>query len=88
MKNSIENMENSNIDFWGHWDSNEFMYSMTADDVDGGILSFEATHPKWSFAKLNEATNILFNINLKLVVSFSNLVFNGRSLSFSFIKIG
>ena len=23
-----------------------------ADDVDGGIVSFEATHPKWSFAKL------------------------------------
>ena len=26
MKNSIENMENSNIDFWGHWDSNEINY--------------------------------------------------------------
>ena len=30
------------------------MYSMAADEVDGGILTFEATHPKWSFAKLNE----------------------------------
>ena len=27
---------------------------MVADDVDGGIVSFEATHPKWSFAKLDE----------------------------------
>ena len=30
------------------------MYSMEADEVDGGILSFTATHPKWSFAQLNE----------------------------------
>lgn len=36
------------------WDSNEFMYSMTADNIDGGIPIFEATHPKWSFAKLDE----------------------------------
>ncbi|MAH43783.1 hypothetical protein CL614_08765 [archaeon] len=43
-----------NSDQFVEWDSNEFMYSMTADDVDGGILSFEATHPKWSFAKLND----------------------------------
>ena len=44
----------ANSDQFVEWDSNEFMYSMTADDVDGGILSFEATHPKWSFAKLND----------------------------------
>jgi len=44
----------ANSDQFVEWDSNEFMYSMTADNVDGGILSFEATHPKWSFAKLNE----------------------------------
>mgnify|MGYP003116102651 FL=1 len=44
----------ANSDQFVEWDSNEFMYSMTADNVDGGILSFEATHPKWSFAKLND----------------------------------
>jgi len=44
----------ANSDQFVDWDSNEFMYSMTADNIDGGILSFEATHPKWSFAKLNE----------------------------------
>jgi len=36
------------------WDSSSFMYSMVADDVDGGILTFTATHPKWSYAKLDE----------------------------------
>ena len=44
----------ANSDQFVEWDSNEFMYSMVADNVDGGILSFEATHPKWSFAKLDD----------------------------------
>jgi len=44
----------ANSDQFLEWDSNEFMYSMVADDVDGGIVSFEATHPKWSFAKLDD----------------------------------
>ena len=44
----------ANSDQFVEWDSNEFMYSMTADNIDGGILSFEATHPKWSFARLTE----------------------------------
>lgn len=43
----------ANSDQYLEWNSNEFMYSMIADDVDGGILTFEATHPKWSFAKTN-----------------------------------
>jgi HAD superfamily hydrolase (TIGR01509 family) len=45
----------ANSDQYIKWNSNEFMYSMIADDVDGGILTFEATHPKWSFAKLNDS---------------------------------
>ncbi len=44
----------ANSDQYIEWDSNEFMYSMVADDIDGGILTFTATHPKWSFAKLNK----------------------------------
>jgi len=27
---------------------------MQETDADGGIVSFTATHPKWSFAKINE----------------------------------
>ena len=26
---------------------------MEADEIDGGMLTFTATHPKWSFAKLD-----------------------------------
>jgi dTDP-glucose pyrophosphorylase len=44
----------ANSDQYLDWNSNEFMYSMIADDIDGGILTFTATHPKWSFAKLNK----------------------------------
>ena len=44
----------ANSDQYIDWDSNEFMYSMVADNVDGGIPTFKATHPKWSFAKLDE----------------------------------
>ena len=52
--NNDEPLVISNSDQVFEWDSNEFMYSMVADEVDGGILTFEATHPKWSFAKLGE----------------------------------
>ena len=44
----------ANSDQYIDWESNEFMYSMTADEIDAGILTFTATHPKWSFAKLNK----------------------------------
>ena len=30
------------------------MYKFTDKNIDGGIISFKSTHPKWSFAKLNE----------------------------------
>jgi HAD superfamily hydrolase (TIGR01509 family) len=36
------------------WDSSEFLYKMQETNSDGGILTFKSTHPKWSFAKLDE----------------------------------
>jgi beta-phosphoglucomutase-like phosphatase (HAD superfamily)/dTDP-glucose pyrophosphorylase len=44
----------ANSDQFVEWDSNEFMYKMQETDADGGIVSFTATHPKWSFAKVDE----------------------------------
>jgi len=52
--NNDEPLLLANSDQYIEWNSNEFMYSMIADDIDGGILTFKATHPKWSFAKLDE----------------------------------
>jgi len=43
----------ANSDQFVEWDSNEFMYKMVEQDLDGGIVSFKATHPKWSFAKVD-----------------------------------
>ena len=44
----------ANSDQFVEWDSNEFMYKMNETDADGGIVTFEAPHPKWSFAKVDE----------------------------------
>jgi len=42
----------ANSDQYVEWNSSDFMYSMMADSIDGGIAVFQSTHPKWSFAKL------------------------------------
>jgi len=42
----------ANSDQYVEWNSNECMYAFTADDIDGGIVTFAASHPKWSYAKL------------------------------------
>lgn len=44
----------ANSDQWVDWDPMEFMYRMQETDADGGIVTFEATHPKWSFAKTDD----------------------------------
>ena len=52
--NNDEPLLIANSDQYLVWNSNEFMYSMEADNTDGGLATFTATHPKWSFAKLDE----------------------------------
>ena len=52
--NNDEPLLMANSDQFVEWDSNEFMYKMNEQKVDGGILTFKATHPKWSFAKVDE----------------------------------
>ena len=44
----------ANSDQFIEWDSNEFMYKMNETNADGGIVTFTSTHPKWSFAKIDE----------------------------------
>jgi len=52
--NNDEPLLMANSDQFVEWNSNECLYAFTADSVDGGIVTFEATHPKWSFAKLGD----------------------------------
>ena len=52
--NNNEPLVLANSDQYVQWDSNQFMYSSMADDIDASILTFHSTHPKWSYAKLND----------------------------------
>jgi len=44
----------ANSDQFIDWDSNEFLYKMNETGADGGIVTFRSTHPKWSFAKIDD----------------------------------
>ena len=44
----------ANSDQFVEWNSNEVLYAFSADEIDGGIVTFKNTHPKWSFAKMGE----------------------------------
>ena len=43
----------ANSDQFVDWNSSDFMYKMNESGLDGGIVTFNSTHPKWSFAKVN-----------------------------------
>ena len=59
----------ANSDQFVEWDSNEFMYKMQETNADGGIVTFKATHPKWSFAKVNETTGLVEEVAEKNPIS-------------------
>tara|TARA_R100000805_G_C3626347_1_gene137829 strand:- start:5993 stop:7345 length:1353 start_codon:yes stop_codon:yes gene_type:complete len=44
----------ANSDQFLEWNVNDFMYKMKEQDADAGIVTFTATHPKWSFAKVDK----------------------------------
>jgi dTDP-glucose pyrophosphorylase len=58
----------TNSDQFIDWNSTEFMYQMNEKDFDGGIVSFPATHPKWSFAKTND-NNVVLEVAEKKPIS-------------------
>ena len=45
----------ANSDQFIKWNPREVMYKFMSTDIDGGILTFKATHPKWSYAKINNS---------------------------------
>lgn len=49
----------ANSDQYVEWEAAEFMYCMQETQVDGGIVTFKSTHPKWSFAKVDEMGNVV-----------------------------
>ena len=51
--NNDDHLIIANSDQYLEWDSDRFYYQMIDQNVDGGIVTFKATHPKWSFAKVD-----------------------------------
>jgi HAD superfamily hydrolase (TIGR01509 family) len=71
----------ANSDQFVEWDSNEFMYKMNESNLDGGIITFESTHPKWSFAKVDDN-------NLVTEVAEKNPISNNATVGFYYWKNG
>lgn len=44
----------ANSDQYLEWNSNETLYAFAADGIDAGIVTFHASHPKWSYARLDD----------------------------------
>ena len=44
----------ANSDQFCEWSPVDFMYNMQEKNCDGGIVTFENTHPKWSYARIDE----------------------------------
>ena len=44
----------ANSDQYIHWNSSKALYDFSSKNLDGAILTFEAIHPKWSYAKCDE----------------------------------
>ena len=49
----------ANSDQFVEWNPIDFYYKMVETKADGGMLTFKSTHPKWSFAKLDENENVI-----------------------------
>jgi len=66
--NSDEQLLIANSDQWVDWDSSDFMYTMQSDYVDGGILTFNSVHPKWSYVK-SDSQGYVLDLREKEVIS-------------------
>lgn len=71
----------ANSDQYIEWDSSEVMYNFLNSDIDGGILTFDSTHPKWSYAKVDES-------NFVTEVAEKNPISNNATVGIYFWKKG
>jgi HAD superfamily hydrolase (TIGR01509 family) len=61
-KNLINNEKSlliANSDQFIEWNSSETIYSFMSEGIDGGIVTFNSTHPKWSYARTNDEGIVL-----------------------------
>lgn len=52
--NNDEELIIANSDQWVNWNNQHFLSYLREKNADGGIVTFIATHPKWSFVKTDE----------------------------------
>lgn len=58
----------ANSDQFIDWNSHECLYSFSEDNIDGGILTFNSTHPKWSYVQLDN-NGLVCEVAEKKVIS-------------------
>ena len=71
----------ANSDQYVEWNSNEFFYKMNETPMDGSIVTFKATHPKWSFAKVD-------NNNMVTEVAEKNPISDNATVGFYYWSKG
>ena len=57
--NNDEELIIANSDQWIDWNNQHFLSFLRSNDADGGIVTFIATHPKWSFVKINDSNEVI-----------------------------
>jgi len=57
--NNDEELIIANSDQWIDWNNQHFLSYLRSNNASGGIVSFIATHPKWSFIKINDENEVL-----------------------------
>jgi HAD superfamily hydrolase (TIGR01509 family) len=58
----------ANSDQFIEWNSSETLYSFMANGIDGGMVTFNATHPKWSYVKIDD-NGIVMQVAEKIPIS-------------------
>jgi len=58
-----------NSDQFIEWNSSKAMYSFISKKIDGAILTFKSTHPKWSYAKTKKNSDEVIQVAEKKVIS-------------------
>lgn len=59
----------ANSDQYVEWSPLDFFYAMRQSQVDGGIVTFTATDPKWSFAQVDSTTQYVIAVAEKTPIS-------------------
>ena len=71
----------ANSDQYVEWNSSEFFYKMQETSADGGIPIFKSTHPKWSFARLDDNHHVI-------EVQEKNPISDNATVGFYYFKKG